>query len=361
MSTLLRAQNNRLLVGTYTNNSDSKGIYVFNFNLNTGKTTALDTITSADPSFLTLSPDNKFVYAVNELGEDKGGGTVSAFSFDAATGKLRFINQQATHGNHPCYVTIDQKGKTVFAGNYSSGNLASFNITATGALTPATATIQHTGSGPNKDRQEGPHVHCTILSPDNRWLFVTDLGTDKITTYPFNATTGVLQVAALATTAAPPGAGPRHLAFSQNGTRLYLIAELNGAVIVYNHKDGKLTPIQTLHSLPADKQSPANSADIHLSPDGKFLYVTHRINNTIALFSVNAVSGKLKHIETVPTNGLNPRNFTISPDGRFLLVAHQNSNNIVVFKRNPSTGKLTDTKENIEVAKPVCLIWSNTP
>ncbi len=355
---VLNAQNTKLLVGTYTNNSKSEGIYVFNFDSKTGKATLANSVAADDPSFLTVSPDKKFVYAVNELGNDKGGGTVSSFSFDNSNGKLQLINKQATQGEHPCYVSIDKSGKNVFTGNYSGGNFSSFGVNDDGGLTAAKTTIKHTGSGPNKDRQESPHVHCTILSPDNRWLFVTDLGTDKIITYPFDATTGTLENKAYTETPSPAGAGPRHIAFNKTGTHVYLIEELNGAVIVYDHKDGKLTATQTIHSLPEEKQSPANSADIHLSPDEKFLYATHRINNTIAIFSVNATNGKLKHIETVPTNGNGPRNFSIDPTGNFLLVAHQNSDNIVVFKRNKKTGKLTDTKNNIAVAKPVCLVWN---
>lgn len=352
-----KAQSLKLLVGTYTSNSNSKGIYVFNFNTQTGKATLNSTTAAVDPSFLALSPDNRFLYGVNELGEDKGGGTISAFSFDSSRGQLQLINQQSTHGNHPCYVSIDKKGKTVFAGNYSSGNFASFRVTGAGGLDPAAITVKHTGNGPVKDRQEAPHVHSTVLSPDNRWLFVADLGTDKIYSYPFNTASGTLNEKAMETTV-PAGAGPRHMAFNKAGTRLYVVGELNGAVLVYKRKEGNLALLQTIHSLPEDKQSPANSADIHLSPDGKFLYATHRINNTIAVFAVAPKTGYLTHIETVPTNGHIPRNFTIDPTGSFLLVAHQNSDNIVVFKRDSKTGKLTDTGERMEAGKPVCLIWS---
>jgi 6-phosphogluconolactonase len=355
---LSEAQNSKLIVGTYTTNSTSKGIYVFDFNASTGKATLVSTTATADPSFLALSPNKKFLYAVNELGEDKGGGTVSAFSFDSSKGRLQFINKQSSYGNHPCYVSIDKKGKTVFAGNYSSGNFASFRVAKDGGLNPATINIKHTGSGPNKERQEAPHVHSTVLSPNNRWLFVTDLGTDKIHSYPFDAASGKL-IATGRETVVPAGAGPRHMAFNKTGTRLYVVAELNGVVMVYDHKDGELTLLQIIHSLPPNKQSPANSADIHLSPDGLFLYATHRINNTIAAFAVDATAGTLTHIETVSTNGNIPRNFTIDPSGKFLLVAHQNSDNIVVFKRDSKTGKLTDTGERIEAGKPVCLIWSN--
>lgn len=352
-----KAQSLKLLVGTYTSNSKSKGIYVFDFNSKTGKASLISTVAAADPSFLALSPDNRFLYAVNELGEDKGGGTISAFSFNSSKGQLKLINQQPTHGNHPCYVSIDKKGKTVFAGNYSSGNFSVFRVNANGGLAPASLTVKHTGSGPVKDRQEAPHVHSTVLSPDNRWLLVADLGTDKISAYPFDAATGTLTEKALET-AVPAGAGPRHMTFNKTGSRLYAVGELNGAVLVYEHRQGTLLHLQTIHSLPADKQSPANSADIHISPDGNFLYTTHRINNTIAAFAVDVKSGRLTHIETVPTNGHIPRNFTIDPSGNFLLVAHQDSDNIVLFKRDKKTGKLTDTGGRIEAGKPVCLIWS---
>lgn len=358
MTVSVESQNRKLLIGTYTTNSKSEGIYVFDFDTRTGKSAPLSHIAAEDPSFLTLSPDNKFVYAVNESGADKGGGTVSAFSFDSSKGQLQYINKQSTHGNHPCYVTIDKSGKTVFAGNYSSGNFTTHAIEADGSISAANTIVQHTGSGPNKDRQGSPHVHCTLLSPDNRWLFVTDLGTDKITTYPFDASSGKLYTQPVAETASPAGAGPRHLTFNSSGTRLYLIEELTGGIIVYQHKKGHLSTLQTIHSLPEAQRSPANSADIHLSPDGKFLYATHRINNTIAIFSVHAKTGKLTHLETVPTLGANPRNFTIDPNGNFLLVAHQNSDNIVVFKRNKKTGKLTDSGERIITGKPVCLVWS---
>jgi len=346
-----------LITGTYTSGK-SEGIYVYKFNSTDGTASLVSQVKISNPSFVAVSPDEQFVYSVEEDAAKNGkGGEISAFLFDKKMGKLTFINRQPTEGDHPCYVSVDKTGKWVVAGNYSSGSLSIFPVTANAGLGSAT-TIKHEGSGPNKARQTSPHVHGTFFSADNRFLFVPDLGIDKVMIYAFDETTGKLTPARQPFAASEPGAGPRHMCFNPANTVAYLIEELSGTIVTYKYKNGKLKRRQRISSMPAGDTSFAGSADIHVSPDGKFLYASNRAEaNTIAIFSINQQNGKLSLIGHQSTLGKTPRNFNFDPAGNFLLVANQNSNQIVVFKINKETGLLTDTGNRIDVGKPVCLKW----
>ena len=341
-----------LLVGTYTN-SGSEGIYVYKFNSTTGEATAVSNARSSNPSFLAVAPDEKFVYAVNEDKE----GMVSAFAFDKKTGTLSAINQTSSGGSHPCYITIDKNGKWVLTGNYSSGTLSLHAVKKDGGLDSATQVIEHSGYSVNTDRQEGPHVHATVLSPDNKFLFVPDLGIDRVHIYSFDTKKGQLEPTPVPFQITEPGAGPRHLDFHPNGAYAYLIEELTGSISVYRYNKGELLLQQNISALPGDYDGPVGSADIHVSPDGKFLYASNRgESNTIAIFSINR-EGRLAPVGHVSTLGKTPRNFNFDPTGKYLLVANQNSDEIVIFSRDQKSGMLTDTGKRIAVSKPVCIKW----
>ena len=350
-----------LVIGTYTSDK-SDGIYVYKFNTETGENSFVSSVKTSNPSFLAISPNRKFVYAVNEDADSTRftvTGHIAAFSFNKTTGQLTFINKQESGGKHPCYVSVDKTGKWIFAGNYSSGSLAVLPIKSNGSLDSATQVIQHEGSSVVAGRQDEPHVHATFLSPDNKMLYVPDLGIDKVMIYNFDLKKGKLKVATYPFVMTEPGAGPRHIDIHPNGKYAYLMEELTGSVSVYRiTKGGYLDLIQNISGLPRDFTGIVGSADIHVSPDGKFLYCSNRgESNTIGIFSINKSNGQLQWIDHQSTLGKTPRNFNFDPSGNFLLVANQNSDEIVIFKRDKQTGLLTDTGKRINVSKPVCLKW----
>jgi 6-phosphogluconolactonase len=354
-SMMMTGNTQHLIVGTYTSES-SHGIYVYDFNVVNGKAKLVDSIAASNPSFLAVAPNNKYVYAVNENGKSRGGGKVSSFSFDAASGKLKELNQQSAMGDDPCYVVVDKTGKWVIVGNYSGGNVAILPIRDDHSLGEAVTVIQHKGKGANPKRQEGPHVHATVLSADNKYLFVPDLGTDKIEMYNFDEKTGSLK--SRGTMKMPEASGPRHFVFHPSNKWAYLIQELSGMVTAFDYKNGKLTTKQSISLLPAEYEGEASSADIHVSPDGKFLYATNRkSSNTITIFKINKQTGNLSLVSYQSTLGSTPRNFNFDPSGNYLLVANQDSDEIVIFKVDKHTGLLKDSGNRISVSKPVNIKW----
>jgi 6-phosphogluconolactonase len=349
------AQNSHLLVGTYTRGK-SEGIYVYNFNSNTGDFALESKIKSPDPSYLAVSPNHKFVYAVNEGAGDKS--NVTAFGFNRQSGELSLVNQQPSGGDNPCFVAVDKTGKWIAVANYTGGSLSVFPVQANGGIGKVSTFIQDTGSGANKQRQEKAHVHSSFFSKDNRYLFVADLGLDKEFIYSFNEKTGKLIPTAQGFAKSDDGSGPRHIDFHPSDKYIYLIEELTGTVVAYQHSNGKLTRIQRISAAKKDFTGFMGSADIHVSPDGKFLYCSNRGDaNTITIFKINAATGKLTVIGYQSVLGKAPRNFSLDPSGNFLLVANQDSDNIIIFKRNKETGLLTDTGKKIEAGNPVCLKW----
>jgi 6-phosphogluconolactonase len=350
------AQDYYLLIGTYTQKG-SKGIYVYHFNTTTGKAEWVsNTDSAANPSFIAIAPDKKHVYAVSETG-GKTPSKVSAYAFDKSTGKLTLINQQPAGGDGPCHLAVSNNNKWVTVANYGSGSLAVFSIKNDGSLNPYSQAIQHEGSSVNKQRQEKPHVHETVFSPAQDYLFTPDLGTDKVVVYKFNtASSKPLSPAPTPFVTVKPGSGPRHITFHPNRKFAYLIEELSGTVAAYSYSNGKLTPVQAVATHPADFKGQPGSAEVDLSPDGKFLYASNRgEENNIAIFSVNPANGKLQLKGYQSTLGKAPRHFIIDPSGNYLLAANQDSDNVVIFKRNKQTGMLTATGEQIKVSMPVCL------
>jgi 6-phosphogluconolactonase len=354
--------NTHLLIGTYTSGK-SEGIYVYDFNTSTGDNKFVSSAKIENPSYLTVSPNKKIVYAVTENADSTlmgVGGEVAAFSFDKKKGQLTKINQQFSGGKHPCYVTVDKTGKWVVVANYSSGSAALFPVNKDGSLGAAKQVLQDEGNGPNKDRQEGPHVHSTVLSPDNKFLFTPDLGTDKVMIYQFDNVKGKLAASTPAYAQSLPGSGPRHFDFHPNKKYAYLMEEMSGTVSVFKYSPGKLKVIQRISALPADFNGVIGSADIHVSADGRFLYCSNRgESNSIAIFSIDSVTGKITIVEHQSTLGKTPRNFNFDPTGNFLLVANQNSDDIIIFKIDKKTGLLTDTGKRIDVPNPVCIKWIN--
>lgn len=342
----------RLLVGTYTNSCDSKGIYVYDFDVNTGNFVFKNaTEKVVNPSYLALSKDQKIVYAVNENG---GESTVSSFQFDANSGKLTHLNQQKAEGADPCYLINDDKN--VIVANYSGGNIAVFGKNTNGSLTASKQVVPHTGKGIHS-RQEGPHVHMVYFSPDKKYVLSTNLGTDTVYIYEYhpNASTEVLKLKS--TVSVQAGSGPRHLTFSKNGKYVYVLQELNGALSVFSFAKGQLHKIQETTILANDFKGSFTGADIHISPDGKFLYASNRGEaNTISIFKI-LNNGQLAQQSVVSSLGKGPRNFVIDPSGKFLLVAHQYSNEVVVFKRDVVSGAIADTGKRIALCSPVCLVF----
>ncbi|AYB29965.1 lactonase family protein [Chryseolinea soli] len=343
-----------LVVGTYTNPGKSNGMYVYSFNSGTGELTyKAESAPIKNPSYLTVSTDRKHIYAVSEVGDGKE--SVNAFSFDPASGKITFINSASTGGNGPCYVSVDSKNKTAFVGNYGGGSLAAVPINPDGSLSDKPQFIKHAGSSV-KSNQEKPHVHATVLSNDDRYLFVPDLGTDKVNIYQVTANKAEpLTPAAQPFASVTAGSGPRHFVFHPNGKWAYLIQEMTGAVTAFDYTNGQLKSKASV-SLPASgAQGKIDAADIHISPDGKFLYGSLRGDqNEIVACSIDK-SGGLAVVGRQSTLGKTPRNFAIDPTGNFLLVGNQNSDNIIVFKRDQKTGLLSATNIKISIGAPVCL------
>lgn len=344
-----------LLVGTYTN-TGSKGIYVYKFNTATGKVEALSNVVADNPSYLVVAPGNKFVYSVSESGSPTRPGSVNAYSFNK--GILKDWGKTSSKGDNPCFIDVDNKGTTLAVANYSSGNLALIPIGTGGAIFNSYQTVQHTGSSINASRQEKSHVHQTLFSKDNSYLFVSDLGTDEIRIYPTERNqSNFLQLIEkdVIVVSTAKGVGPRHVAPHPYFQTFYSIEELSGKVTAYSLKNKKVKVLQTIAADTVSKQP--GSADIHISQDGKFLYASNRASaNSIAIYSIDK-KGLLKQVGLQSVLGDKPRNFSLDPTGDFLFVANQGTDNIVIFKRDRVTGLLSPTGQTITVNKPVCLQW----
>jgi 6-phosphogluconolactonase len=348
-----------LYVGTYTS-GESEGIYLYRLDLADGSLEHAGTTADVvNPSYLTLAPGRRFLYAVNEV-EEFGGtqsGAVSAFAVDRRTGALRLLNKQASKGAAPCYVTAADSGRFVLVANYTGGNVAVLPVLKDGSLGAAVDVERDEGSGPNRDRQQAPHAHSIMLDRANRFAYVCDLGTDKVMVYRFDPRTGGLSPNSPPSSSMKPGAGPRHLAFHPRGGFVYVLNELDSTVTAFAHDParGTLRELQTLSALPAGFRGENTGADIHVTPDGRFLYCSNRGEDSLACFALGARTGALRLVGHTPTEGKTPRNFVIDPSGRFLLVANQNSGTVVTFHLDPRTGALRPTGQTARVPSPVCL------
>jgi len=353
-------------VGTYTSKTNSKGIYAYRFDSEKGQLTSIGVAAeTTDPSFLAVHPNGKYLYAVNEIGNFNGGtsGALSAFAIDAKTGTLKFLNQVPTRGAGPCYVSLDKNGEFVLVANYDSGSIASFPVQSDGSLGTTSGFVQHSGSGPDKERQEGPHAHWIGTSPDNRFALAVDLGLDQVIVYGFDSSKGIFTPMLSGFAKVKPGAGPRHLAFHPDGKFAYVLSEVESSVTVFSYqpKTGTLTSLQTISALPKDFSGHKEAAEIVVHPSGKFLYTSNRGHDSIAVFAIDEKKGTLKSLGQVLTGGKTPRHFAIDPTGAYLLAENQESNNIVVFHIDPATGGLTPTGQTIEVPSPVCITFVAVP
>jgi len=351
-----------LLVGTYTSGeSKSKGIYVMRFDRSNGRMTSHGAVEGVEePSFLAIDQGRKFVYAVNETLEFNGkkSGSVSSFALRPETGLLTFINKQPSLGAAPCHLTVSHDGRFVLVANYLGGNVAVLPVSKDGVLAPAVDVKQHVGSGPDKKRQDSAHAHSVILDPKGRFAFVNDLGVDKIFIYEFDTATGHLNPNRnqpyFQTKA---GAGPRHFKFHPSGKFAFVINELDMTIssLAYDAAKGTLKEVQTVSTLPSGFAGENTCADIHLTPDGAFLYGSNRGHDSLVGFKVDPQSGRMELIGHTSTQGKTPRNFLIDPAGKYLLVANQRSNSIVTFEIEKKTGQLKPIGEKVTVPSPVCL------
>ena len=340
-------QNDKLtmLVGTYTYDT-SRGIYSFAFDQETGVASALDSVEVENPSYLVISDDNRHVYCVTEKGNES---KVNAFDFNAKQGKLTLINSLPADAD-PCHIRFIP-GNRLSVANYSGGTLSIYGINPDEALSELQNNISFDSPiGPDTIRQKGHHIHFSILTPDNN-LLVNDLGADCMHVVDLNT-----QPVATASVATKPAYGPRHSVFSPDGKNLYLLNELSGHIVAYHY--GSLTEITEYQDIVADETDARGSADIIISPDGRFLYASHRLKNDgISVFEISG-DGSLKKVGYCNTQS-HPRNFNITPNGKFMLVACRDGNVIQVLKRDAATGLLTDTHNDIIVPRPVCIKFAN--
>jgi 6-phosphogluconolactonase len=354
----------RLYIGTYTG-SQSQGIYVCEFDAATGKLSEPRLAVKTDsPSYLALHPNGRVLYAVGENSDvGSGKGAVRAFKIDAATGELSLLNEQPTGGIAPCHLSVDATGHCVLVANYGGGSVCCLPIDTEGKLQPAASLIEHKGSSVNRIRQRHPYAHSIVPDPGNRFALACDLGLDKVLVYRLEPATATLTTNEPPSASVKPGLGPRHLAFDSSGKFAYLISEMGSAITVfaYDAARGELRELQTVSALPPDFKGSSTCSEIALHPSGKFLYASNRGHDSLAIFNIDAQTGRLTAAGYEPTGGRTPRHFAIDPSGTWLLAENQDSNTVVVFHIDPATGKLAKTGTPISVGAPVCGVFWTAP
>jgi len=350
--------------------SQSKGIYVSRFNSATGELSEPQLAAEViNPSFLTISPNHRFLYAVSEDPLSVGppldhSSYVSAFAIDPGTGKLRLLNKAPASGTSTCHISMDRTGKYVFMANFGSGSVSVIRVKEDGSLGELTSFIQNVGHSVAPIQSE-PHPHWIGPSPDNRFVIVSDLGMDQVLVFRFDAATGMLSPPGPPSVSVYPGGGPRHFTFDPAGKFGYQLSEMSGVVdvLAWDAAQGTLTTIQRAQTVPHDFFGGNHSAEIEILPNGKFLYEsnrrtlseTERAPDTIGVFAIDPKQGTLTPVEQSLSGGVMPRNFKIDPTGKYLLAANQISNNIVLFAIDSNTGRLSNTGKEIKVDTPVCL------
>lgn len=354
-------------VSTFTDTpAKGKGIYLYQYEAGTGHLTELGVAAEVpNPSFLTTDPRNRVLYAVTERGSDpnvkgaRSDQTVSSYSINSKTGALTFLNKVSSAGGMPCHLVVDQTGKMLFVADYGSGRVVSYALNADGSIGAQTGVGQDSGSSINPRRQEGPHVHSTVLSPDNRFLFTPDLGLDQIRIYKVDPAKRSFVPNDPPFVSVTPGLGPRHFAFGRGANFAYAICEMGSSVVVfsYDREKGSLHPIQTISTLPSDFTGQSAAAEIEVDKTGRFLYASNRGSDSIAVFSIDGQKGTLTRLQVASTMGKSPRNFKIDPAGERIIAANQNSNLLTILKIDPHTGELTPESETANVPAPVCVIF----
>jgi 6-phosphogluconolactonase len=359
-----------LFIGTYTEpirfgtgkilEGKGKGIYVYRLDVSSGSMEQCGLAEGVpNPSYLAFDPSHRFLYAVNELKEFEGAptGAVSAFSVNPGSGKLSFLNRKPTHGTDPCHLTVDKTGRYVLVANFMSGSVCVLPIREDGSLGDATDMIQHRGSSIDPLRQAGPHAHAVTLDDTGRYVFVPDLGTDKLMIYRFDANRGKLEPNEEPWVDLTAGAGPRQLVMHPRGGYAYLINELDSTMTAfrYDRDRGILREIQTLSTLPEDFEGASTCAEVQVSPSGKFLYGSNRGHDSIVIYAIDQTDGMLTCIGHESTQGKTPRHFAIGPAGEFLLAVNQDTDSIVPFRLDPASGGLMATGHSADVPTPVCV------
>jgi 6-phosphogluconolactonase len=352
----------RVYVGTYTSPGTSQGIYMLELDPASGTLTDRGLAGEmVNPSYLAIHPSRRFLCAVGEVADYQGshGGAVVSFAIDEKTGALTSVNHQSSKGPGPCYIAIDRAGKNALVANYGGGSVAVLPIGEDGSLDEASAFVQHAGTVADPKRQGGPHAHSINLDAANRFAVVADLGLDKLLIYRFDSATGTLTPNDPPFARLPPRSGPRHFAFHPDGRHAYAINEINCTVTAFDYdpETGTLKALQTVSTLPAGMPvKPSDStAHVEVHPSGKFLYGSNRGHDSLAIFAIDAETGKLSPVGRQPTGGKTPRNFGIDPTGSILLAANQGSGTVVAFRVDRATGKLTPTGQVVKVPAPVCV------
>lgn len=346
--------NNKLsaYVGTYTK-GDSKGIYKFTLDLETGKIEAITLASEAgNPSYLSVDKDNKHIYSIETTDNTAG---VAAYSINSSNGELEHINSKLFEGSSRCYVSLDKNNKFLLSANYHQGEVSVFPLNSDGSLNDPSSIVKHEGSGPNKDRQEKPHAHYISLTPDEKYVCAVDLGIDKVVGYHFD--NGNLVKSDKLTLSLKPGSGPRHMVFHPNSKFAYVLTELSSEVVTlkYVASESRFEILQYISALPESFTGESTGGAIHISSDGRFLYASNRGHDSIAVFSVDDATGKLQFVDHTSTQGSHPRDFSIDPTGKYLIVANMNTNNVIPFLIDKETGKLTQANEAVTIPSPVCI------
>jgi 6-phosphogluconolactonase len=346
-------------IGTYTG-GDSEGIYVYRLDAATGALSHVSTRAGMEnPSFLDISPDRRFLYAIGEVGavDGKPGGAVAAFAIDQQSGALTHLNTESTVGPGPCHLSIDATGKYVLVANYGGGSVAMVPVQDDGSLGAAADFVQHEGSSVNANRQQEPHAHSINVAPNNKHAFAPDLGIDKILIYQIDRENGKLVPNDPPSVSVDPGEGPRHFDFHPNGKYAYVINEIGNTIVSYTYdaENGHLQATGSVSTLPGDFDGVSHTADIHVHPNGKFLYGSNRGHDSLVICAIDESTGQLEVVGFEPTGGKNPRNFGIDPTGSYLLAANQDTGDIHVFRIDGDTGKLSKTEHVAQVPKAVCL------
>lgn len=355
-----QAEDDLFYVGTYTEGARSEGIYIIRMDRRSGELRKVGSVDAGpNPSFLAVHPKKRVLYAVNELEEynGKATGAVSAFAIARETGSLTRLNQQLSEGGAPCYASVDRSGQCALVANYVGGNIAVLPIEASGSLAKASSVIQHTGKGPNAERQKTPHAHSVLPDPSNRFVLAADLGVDRVFVYRLDVKTRTLRHLEGGDAVMRPGAGPRHIAFHPTLPLVFVANELDSTVAAlrFDSARGALSPVETYSTVPAGFTGANYPADIHVAANGRTLYVSNRGHNSIAVFAVAKSTGALNLQQVVSTEGDWPRNFSLDQSGRWLLVANQRSGTVVVFERDQANGRLKSTRQRIELPSPVCV------
>lgn len=359
-----------IFVGTYTEairfgtgeifRGKGGGIHIFAVDLQTGELREVTVVSGTkNPSYLCFAANGRFLYAVNELKSHDGGegGTVSSFAVSPRGDGLTLLNVQPTGGTDPCHVTTDNSGRYVMVANFMSGSVSVYPLRPDGSLDRSSAFVQHTGSSVDAARQAGPHAHSSVFDPGNRFVFVPDLGSDRVIAYRFDSNNGTITEARDAGVTLDPGAGPRHLVFSSDGAYAYVINELSSSIAscAYEPRTGRLVPFQTIATLPEGFGGNSSCADISIHPSGAFLYASNRGHDSIVAYRRNAETGELSLIGHESCGGEIPRNFAIDATGSLMLVGNQASDTIVPLRIDQETGELHPTGHVTRVGSPVCI------